>query len=307
MARQTGALQARVEYAGLSAAVAAMRAVPRERALELGARLGAAAAAVDRPNRRIALINLRIAFPELDRSAQLKIIRDMYRNWGRMLAEWVHMDSLDRSNIERYVTYDGQEHWDEAARVSNGRGILVLTAHYGNWELLNAAHAIYGTRITIVHRPLRNPLMDRDLRAMRSRFGNPSIERKAAGLDMARLLRQNWMIAVALDLDVRQGVFVDLFGKPASTSDGLARLAMASGAPVVPCFMVRDGHSACHRITISPALEIEKGRGDRESAIVRNTQRCARAIEDAIRGHPDHWNWIHRRWKTRPPGEPRFY
>jgi Kdo2-lipid IVA lauroyltransferase/acyltransferase len=308
MPRQIGLPLARVEYAGIATVVAMLRALPLERAVRVGAELGSLVAAADRPNRPIAMRNLEIAFPEMSHAGRLALIRAMYRNWGRMMAEWTHLHALDRSNIERYVTYDGKQYWDDAERISDGRGLLVLTAHFGNWELLNVAHAIYGYRIAIVHRPLRNPLIDRAVCDARVRFGNQVIERKAAGIDMVRLLRKNWMVAVALDLDVRKGVFVDFFGLKASTSDGVARLAMATGAPVVPCFMVREGTTTRHRITILPAIEIVKARGaDREAAVLENTQRFVAAIESAIRAHPDHWNWIHRRWKTRPPGEERFY
>jgi KDO2-lipid IV(A) lauroyltransferase len=114
------------------------------------------------------------------------------------------------------------------------------------------------------------------------------------------------MIAIALDLDVRKGVFVDFFGMPASTSDGIARLSIATGAPVMPVFMVRQGDSIHHHIKIMPAFYPEKRR-DREAAALEYTQLYSDVLETAIREHPDHWNWIHRRWKTRPAGEPRFY
>jgi Kdo2-lipid IVA lauroyltransferase/acyltransferase len=307
MARQIGPALARLEFTGIAPVIAGLRALSLERAVEVGARIGTLAAAVDRRNRPIAMRNLEIAFPQMSRADRLAIIRGMYRNWGRMMAEWAHLGDLDRSNIERYVVYDGKEHWDEAARVSNGRGLLVLTAHFGNIELLNVAHSIYGYKIAIVQRPLRNPLVNRRVGEARTRFGNLVVDRKAGALEMARLLRNNWLVAVALDLDVRKGVFVDFFGLPASTSDGVARLAMATGAPVLPCFMVREGASTRHRIVLSPAIELDRGRTDRDAAVIANTQRFVAEIERAIRAHPDHWNWIHRRWKTRPPGEQRFY
>jgi KDO2-lipid IV(A) lauroyltransferase len=114
------------------------------------------------------------------------------------------------------------------------------------------------------------------------------------------------MVAIPLDLDTRQGVFADFFGLPAATSDALARVAMATGAPVLPAFMVREGESARHQITFLPIIELAREE-DRTAAVRENTQRFTTIIEDMIRRYPDHWNWIHRRWKTRPPGEKRFY
>ncbi|MHB8382657.1 MAG: lysophospholipid acyltransferase family protein [Candidatus Binataceae bacterium] len=306
MPRQIGGLQARVEWAGAAAYIAAMRALPLDRAVRLGAKLGRIAMEVDRPNRPIALKNLAIAFPDLSVPQRLDILRGSYRNWGRMAAEWSHLRTLNRSNIEDVVTYQGKDNWDQAERISKGRGLIVLTAHFGNWELLNVAHSVYGYRIAIVNRVLRNPLMDKAVRDARVSFGNALIERKSGGLTAMRLLKKNWMIAIALDLDVRKGVFVDFFGLAASTSDGAARLALATGASILPCFMVRQGTGARHKITIHPPVEIQRTR-DRAADILENTQRCVRPIEAMIREHPDHWNWIHRRWKTRPPGEQRFY
>jgi len=306
VARQVGAVQARIEYTGISAVAAAVRAMPLERAVKAGAGIGAVAMRLDRPNRPIALKNLEFAFPEKTVAERLQILRAMYRSWGRMLAEWTHFGELSRANIERVATYEGEQNWIAAEEISRGRGLLVLTAHYGNFELMQLMHSIYGYRIAIVHRPLRNPLVDSAVCDARIRFGNRVIPRKASARDMLTLLRQNWMIAIALDLDVREGVFVNFFGLAASTSDSVARLAMATGAPVVPCFMVRQGESIHHKLKIMPPVEIMKTR-DRDESARENTQRFTSIIEAMIREHPDHWNWIHRRWKTRPAGEERFY
>ncbi len=306
MPRQIGPTLARVEYTGIAAAVGALRALPLERALKVGAAIGSLAMVVDRVNRPIAMRNLEIAFPEKPVGERTRIVRGMYRNWGRLAAEWAHFGDLTRDNIQRFAVYQGREHWDRVEREFPGRGALVLTAHFGNFELMALAHSVYGQRIAIVHRPLRNPLVDRAVRDARARFGNRSIARKGAGREMFKLLHEDWKVAVPLDLDVRRGVFVDFFGLKASTSDGLARLAMASGAPVAPVFMVRDGESSHHRIVIAPLIEVVRSR-DRGEAVRENTQRFTRVIEDAVRRNPDHWNWIHRRWKTRPPGEARFY
>ncbi len=306
MPRQAGALRARLEYLPISAMVRTLAAMPLQRAVTVGASMGAIAMRLDLPNRKIALKNLSIAFPVLDRAAHLRILGAMYRDWGRMMAEWTHHRELTRANIESYVTYDGIENLDHALKISGKRGLIVLTAHYGNFELLPLAHTIYGYRLAMVHRPLRNPLVDLQVRRGRTRFGAEVVERKQAGRAVLKYLRDQRQVAVALDLDVREGVFVDFFGMKASTSDAIARIAVATKAPVVPAFMVREGHSTRHRITILPAMEIVSA-GNREENVRENTQRMTDVIEMMIRRHPEQWNWIHRRWKTRPPGEKRFY
>ncbi|MBF6568760.1 MAG: lysophospholipid acyltransferase family protein [Candidatus Binataceae bacterium] len=306
MPRQIKGLKARLEFLPVGAAVRILRAMPIDRAVRFGARIGGLGFAVDRFNRPIAMRNLLIAFPALDESARLAILRDSYRNWGRMMAEWSHSYALTPGNIANFVTYENRQHWDDAAKVADGRG-FVLTGHFGNFELLALAHSLYGYRVAIVYRPLRNPLINEAVRQVRERFGNLTIARRGAGQSIVRLFREGrWVVAMPLDLDARRGVFVDFFSTPAATSDGAARLAMLTGLPIVPAFLVREGSSARHRIHIMPRVEIVQD-GDQEDAVRENTQRLVRPIESIIRRYPDHWNWIHRRWKTRPPGHPKIY
>jgi Kdo2-lipid IVA lauroyltransferase/acyltransferase len=268
--------------------------------------MGALAMRLDRFDRPVAMRNLEIAFPDLDKARRLKILRAAYENWGRTIAEWMHFDTLRPDNVARFASYRGMENWKRAEEMSAGRGVLILTAHFGNWELLIIAHSMYGHRVAIVHRPLRNPLIDAAVSATRTRFGNRIVERKGAARGVLRLLKDNWMVGVPLDLDVRRGVFVDFFSLKASTTDSLARLAITTGVPVVPVFIVRDGVSTHHWLEVMEPLEAIRC-ADREESVRVNTQRYTSIIESVIRRHPDHWNWIHRRWKTRPPGEARFY
>jgi Kdo2-lipid IVA lauroyltransferase/acyltransferase len=306
MPRQISGFRARIEYMPVAALVRMFAAMPLERAVKVGASLGSMIMRFDFGSRPIAIKNLEIAFPELDRDARLKILAGMYRNWGRLIAEWTHSGELNRANVEKYVTYDGVENLNHALALAETRGAIILSAHYGNFELLPLSHSIYGHRLAMVHRPNRNPLVDREIRRVRTSVGTEIVERKQAGHVMAKYLRQKWQVAVALDLDVRKGVFVDFFGMKACTSDGVARVAMATRAPVVPAFMVREGDTVHHRITVLPVMEVVVTR-DREECARENTQRMTAAIETMIRRHPDHWNWIHRRWKTRPEGGKRFY
>ncbi len=306
MARQIGLLRAWVECAGFAIPWALLRALPLETAVRTGAAIGALALAFDVYNRSIARLNLEIAFAELTSAERSRILRDSYRNFGRMAAEWVHFPELTAHNIQRYVTYAGSQHWTDASERSQGRGILVLTGHFGNFELLSLAHSIYGNRIAIVQRPNRNPILDYAIATRRHRFGNLTIPRKGAARQVLRLLRDDWMVAIPLDLDTRQGTFVDFFGMPAATSPALARIAMVSGAPVLPAFMVREGQTTRHQITILPAIEVRQS-GSRDECIREYTQIFTSIIESMIRRYPDHWNWIHRRWKTRPGDEARFY
>ncbi len=190
MPRQIGRFRANLEYLPVGALVRMFAAMPLDRAVKLGASLGSIVMRLDLGNRPIAVKNLEIAFPELNRPARTEILTAMYRNWGRIIAEWPHAGKLNQANIENFVTYDGIENLHHALALAEKRGAIILTAHYGNFELLPLAHSMYGHRLAMVHRPLRNPLIDREIRRVRTSFGAEIVERKQAGLAMVKYLRQ---------------------------------------------------------------------------------------------------------------------
>jgi KDO2-lipid IV(A) lauroyltransferase len=306
MARQTSGASARVEYALFAAARGTLKALPLRRAASLGVCIGSITAAVDRINRPVAMRNLEIAFPLWTPPQRLATLKSMYRNWGRMAAEWCHLDELTSDNISRFAHYEGLENWRRGLELSAGRGGFLFSGHFGNFELMILAHALFGHPLSLVNRPLRNPLIDAVVFKMRTRVGNHMIARKGAAKEITSIVRRSGVVGLLIDLDVRRGVFVDFFSLKACTSTSLARLAIATGTPAVPGFIVREGETLHHRLVALPPLEIVR-EGDPEEAIRETTQRATRVVEDMIRRHPDQWNWIHRRWKTRPPGEKRFY
>jgi KDO2-lipid IV(A) lauroyltransferase len=165
-----------------------------------------------------------------------------------------------------------------------------------------------GHPVTLVHRPMHNVLFDRAIADIRGGAGTIVIRKKAAAKEALRTLKQRGIVVVPSDQNqtARFGVFVDFFGKPACTTPGAARLAMLTGAPIIPVFLVRDGEGPRHRIEVLPDVEIAPAE-DRESAIQATTERCSKVVEEMIRRYPEQWIWFHKRWKTRPAGEPRLY
>jgi KDO2-lipid IV(A) lauroyltransferase len=185
---------------------------------------------------------------------------------------------------------------------------VILTAHFGNWELLAYLHGLLGHPVTLVHRAMHNPLFDRAIGGIRGRAGTRAIQKKSAAKEAIRTLRQKRILVIPSDQNQTRsfGVFVDFFGKPACTTPGATRLAMLTGAPVFPVFLVREGEGPRHRIEVLPEVEMVST-GDREADVVTNTQRCSAVVESMIRRYPEQWIWFHKRWKTRPIGEPQLY
>jgi len=297
----------RIEYVVFLCFYRALHALPRSVASRVGALLGSALSFVLRQQRRVALANLRIAFPEKSERERRAILRRSCRNLGRVGAEFCHLESLTGETVRDYIALQDTELWQKAVVDRHG-GAVVLTAHLGNWELLAYAHGLLGHPVTIVHRPLRNPLIDRFINGVRARAGTRHINKKAAAREALRSLRNGDLVVIPSDQNQtrRFGVFVNLFGLPASTTPGAPRLAMHAGVPVIPAFLVREGESDRFRLVILPPVELAQS-GDRAADIVTSTQRCSDAIECMLRQHPDQWIWFHKRWRTRPEGTARIY
>jgi KDO2-lipid IV(A) lauroyltransferase len=298
----------RLEYSLFLTAYGLFHFLPRPWALALGARLGSLVYLLDRPHRRIALLNLRIAFPEIDETARRDILRRSCRNLGRLLAEVCHLDRLTPESIARYVSIDDPETWDRSLTRAREHGAVILTGHFGNWELLAYSQGLLGHPITLVHRPLRNRLVDRAITALRAGAGTRAIAKKSAARAALRALRRRELLAIPADQNQprRDGVFVDFFGRSASTTPGPARLAMLAGVPVFPVFLVREGETERHRLVVLPEVEMVDT-GEPVADAVANTQRCTKVVEEMIRAHPDQWIWFHKRWRTQALGAPKVY
>jgi KDO2-lipid IV(A) lauroyltransferase len=298
----------RLELLIFRGAIAAFAALPRWLALRVGALLGDLFYLLDRRDRAIALTNLAIAFPDKTPAERRAILRASVRNLGRTAAEICHLGTLDAATIRDHVTIEDPQRWQATLDRAAERGTLILTGHFGNWELLAYAHGLLGHPITLVHRPMNNELVDNAITGMRERAGTVSLPKKSAAKAALRALHRHQIVAIPADQNQtrRYGVFADLFGLPASTTPGPARLAMLSGAPVVPVFLVRQGTTDQHRIVVLPEVELVKT-GDREADVIENTRRCNAVFETVLRRYPEQWIWFHKRWKTRPVGAPKIY
>jgi KDO2-lipid IV(A) lauroyltransferase len=256
--------------------------------------------------RKTAEVNLRIAFPAWSDAQRKKIVRGMLRNLGWMAAEFVRLPKYTKENIEQIVVLDGQENFMEGQR--RGKGVLYLTGHIGAWELSSFAHALYGFPLHYMARRIDNPRIDALINSYRCLPGNRPIFKNESARVMLKVLKEAGTVGILADQNTMPGeaVFVDFFGKQASTTTGIARVALHTDAAVVPGYAVWDESLAKYRLRFEPPVELIRT-GDMERDVVQNTQKFTKVIEDIIRKNPDQWVWIHGRWNTRPKGEPPVY
>ena len=280
--------------------------MPRPIGYRLGDAIASVAYVIARRQRKVGMDNLSMAMPELSEAERVRIVWEVFRNLGRLLIEFSHFPKLSRDTIPDLVEYDGLEHYLKARR--RGKGVLCLTGHIGAWELCSFAHSVYGYPMKFLTRPIDNPLVDRLITHYRTCAGNEIIDRRDAARTILKALRSNEAVGLLIDQNTTrsEGVFADFFGVPAATTPGMATLALRTGAAVIPCYIRWDAGRGRHIAHVDPPLELIDT-GDREADVVANTTMFNKILEDFVREFPEQWLWIHRRWKTRPEGEPSLY
>jgi len=301
--RNKHGVAARVTYAAALALYALLNALPRRLALRLGAAGGRLLCVLDGRHRRLVQEQLRMAFPDWPPEKIRSTSWKCYEHFGKSAAEFAWLGRADRDTILRSVTVEGREHLDRS--LAQGRGVLFLTAHLGNWELMAVVCNLLGYRLFPVARPLDNPWLNRLVDRIRKRHGSMVISKKgeSAPRDLIQALRDGSCVGILLDQNMAtyNGVFVNFFGRPACTAKGLVLIARRTGTPVVPAFIARETDGR-HRIMILPPVVLSHER-DVKADVITNTARCTAVIERMVRRYPDQWLWMHRRWKTRPPAE----
>jgi KDO2-lipid IV(A) lauroyltransferase len=295
-----------LEYACTWTGLKLLGILPRPAARAVGAWFAWATYVIRKPLRCAATFNLRLAFPDWSDAERKRVIRGMTRQVGWMAGEFSQFPKYTRKKIEGIVLLDGFENFDAALR--RGKGVLFLTGHMSAWELAPFAQALYGHPLHFLVRPIANPRVDALINSYRCGSGNQPIEKNRSARSILKVLSDGGTVGVLADHNAvhEEGVFVNFFGIPASTTSGLARIALRTGASVVPGFLAWDDQRGRYRLRFEPAVEVVRS-GNEEADVIENTARFTRIIEDYIRAHPDQWVWVHKRWKTRPPGEEPIY
>jgi KDO2-lipid IV(A) lauroyltransferase len=295
-----------IEYAAAWVILKGLGVLPRPVARSFAAGVVRVCYALLPRMRKTAEVNLLIAFPEWSDVQRKAVVRGMLRNLGWMAAEFARFPKYSKENIEQIVALDGHENFLEGQR--RGKGVLYLTGHIGAWELSSFAHALYGFPLHYMARRIDNPKIDALVNDYRCVSGNRPIFKNESARVMLKVLKEAGTIGILADQNTmpQEAAFVDFFGKQASTTTGIARVALHTDAAVVPGYAIWDEASGKYQLRFEPPVELIRT-GDMERDVLENTQIFTKLIEGIIRKYPEQWVWVHGRWNTRPAGEPSLY
>lgn len=246
--------------------------------------------------RKTALRNLEMA----GLAGRERLISGVFDSVGRLATSFARFPQMNPQNISQWIRYEGLANFEDA--LARGKGVLVATGHFGNWELSAFAHAFLVAPMHVVVRPIDNPRIDALVESRRALSGNFIIRKKDAARDILRALKAGGAVGILIDQNTtpQEGVFIDFFGTKACAGSAFVKLAHHTGAAVVPGYALWSPEESRYVLHFEPEVVMSGN-------VQQDTQAVHSRLETAIRKNPDQWLWIHRRWKTRPPGEPPVY
>jgi Kdo2-lipid IVA lauroyltransferase/acyltransferase len=273
--------------------------LPERFSLWMGRQLGGMAFYLDREHRKVAVQNLEIAFGQEKSKREIDVIaKRTFQNLGMTAVEFFRIPRMDLKTLENKITIEGLKNARELLD-NRTRGILLLLSHLGNWELMGMLAKFSRYPISVIAKPMKNKRIDRFVLQIRKTTGLEVISTEQAGRKVIRALSQNRLVGILIDQRAKrsEGVWVDFFGRKAPTTPALTVLAMRTGAPILPVFMVRNGYQK-HRLLIKEPLQLIDT-GDIKRDVEANTQQINHVLESMIRQYPDQWFWVHRRWERK--------
>lgn len=228
----------------------------------------------------------------------VRLNRKVYMHFGQALFELSRIFRMNSENLDKYIVFEGEDNLTKA--LVKGKGVFLLSAHIGNWEMITAAVSIRYGKLSAIASTQHSPSINRLIHSIRTRFGMEVIPKKKGLKKMISAINQNRIVGILLDLNTKwdQGVFVDFLGRPSCTNKSLALMALKLDTPVIPVFSVREKDGLYH-IKFGEEVNLIRT-GDRTADIEENTGLFTRIIEALVRKYPDQWLWVHRRWKTLP-------
>lgn len=303
-----GNLRNYLEYAPVKLVLAGLGQLPPRTAYRVGESMGKLAYRLAGDLRRTGAINLRLAFPEKTDEERAVLLRECFDSLGRELGLFSQMASRSREELKQLIEVQGWENLDKA-RAERGDRLIYVTGHLGAWEMTSFGISLLGYPFTFLVRRLDNPKVEQLVDEVRTKFGNQTIDKLSAARSMLKLLR-NGEQALGLLPDLNtlddEAIFVDFFGVPAATTFVIAKLAVRTNTPLVPFFAPWSKEKGKYLLIAEPPI-FPECTGDEEADVRRVTIEITRRLENQIRQFPGQWLWIHKRWKTRPPGEPKIY
>ena len=271
--------------------------LPRKVALSIGASLAVTAFKLVSHERELAHKHLALSLDLRDTLEIEQLVRQCFQNLGKTLVEFMRLPGMSSKQIHQLVAFEGRGHIDRA--LARGNGAIILTGHFGNWELLAASIVANGYPLRPLVRQLRSKRLDALVSTYREKAGYPGINRDGAIRGALRCLKKNELIGILADVDTKtDGVFVDFFGRPAYTPCGPVAIALKTGAAILPTFIIRQPDDS-HRAIVEPPLILQQS-GNKRQDLIANTQKFTKVIESYISRYPEQWIWMHERWKTQP-------
>ncbi len=293
----------RLQYIGLRVVSMALHSFPIDANLETARLLGSLIYQVDKKHRDRSLGNLRRSFPDMPERKREELARHSVQQLIMLFVEVLFTTRLIR--IDTWSRFVELEKFDEVIKLlmERDRGLILLTGHYGNWEILGYVLATLGFETTSVARPLDNPYVNRWLMGVREKQGQRIIAKKGATSEITEVLDAKGAVGFIADQNAgSKGIFVDFFGRKASTYKSIGLLAMHYNVPVVIGYARRQGASFQFKIGSQDIIHPADWKSQ-DDPLRYITQRYTKAIEEMVRVDPGQYLWVHRRWKTRPKGE----
>lgn len=306
MAKQ-GKLQTVLEYAAAKSVLVSLGLLPASTAMRLGQGFGKLAYLLASNLRRTGATNLRLAFPEKTEAEREALLRECFNGLGRQLGFFSQFSTRSLEHLQGLIEVEGLENI-EAAKAKMSNGLILFTAHLGAWELTSFGPSLFGHPFSFLVRRIDNAKIETLIDQVRTRFGNQTIDKLSAARSMLKLLRSRGVLGLLPDLNAldAEAIFVDFFGVPAATNFIMAKLALRTDAPIIPIFAPWSEEKQKYLLLIGKPISIEPT-GDEDRDVRELTTKLSQHIENAIRRYPGQWLWIHKRWKTRPKGEPAIY
>ncbi len=301
-----GKLQTWLEYGVARTIFGGLSMLPSKWAMSAGRGFGHVAYFAAGHLRRTGDRNLALAFPEKNEEERQQLLRECFAGLGRQLGLFSKFATDSRESLLELTRWEGLEHL-AAARARN-KPVILFTGHVGAWELSSFGLSLRDSPLSFLVRRIDNPKVEELVDRIRMRFGNQSVDKRGAARPMLSILRSGGTLGLLVDLNTldEEAIFVDFFGVPASTTFMLAKLALRTDATVLPIFVPWDEDSEKFLVHILPEVTVERT-GDEEEDVRKLTASLTKVVENYIRRYPAQWLWIHKRWKTRPKGEPGLY